>query len=93
VIFFLDENFPKPAVHVLADRGHACADIRGTGREGEKDDALFRLAQAHNAVFLTTDKDFFHTVPLVFATHPGSIVTALAQPERLAILHMLDRRR
>lgn len=87
--FFLDENFPKPAARVLADRGHVYEDIRGTGLEGEKDDSLFRLAQAHNAVFLTTDKDFFHTVPLAFASHHGSIVIALAQPNRRDILAKL----
>ena len=89
MIFFLDENFPKPAVRVLADRGHGSVDIRGTSREGGKDDSLFRLAQEHSAVFLTTDKDFFHTVPLAFASHHGSIVIALAQPNRRDILAKL----
>jgi predicted nuclease of predicted toxin-antitoxin system len=91
MIFFLDENFPKPAVRVLADRGHSSVDIRGTGQEGASDDSLFRLAQEAGAVLLTTDKDFFHTIPLAFQKHNGCIVIALAQPNRSAILSKLDQ--
>jgi predicted nuclease of predicted toxin-antitoxin system len=90
MIFLLDENFPKPAARVLADRGHSVPDIRATQRRGAGDDAIFRLAQQRGAVFLTTDKDFFHTVPLAFPKHSGSIVIASAQPNRSAILAKLD---
>ena len=90
MIFLLDENFPKPAIRILADRGHSGIDIRGTDQEGASDDSLFRLAQKRGAVFLTTDKDFFHTVPVTFSKHKGSIVIALAQPNRAAILAKLD---
>ena len=90
MIFLLDENFPKPAAAILAARGHAAADIRGTGREGSSDDAVFNLAQERGAVLLTTDKDFFHTVPHAFPSHGGSVAIALAQPNRTAILAKLD---
>ena len=35
---------------------------------------------------LTTDKDFFHTVPHLFAHHYGVVVVALRQPNRRSIL-------
>ncbi len=49
-----------------------------------------RLAIDLNAVLLSTDKDFFHTVPFLFASHPGVIVVALSQPDRESILRRLQ---
>jgi predicted nuclease of predicted toxin-antitoxin system len=87
--FLLDENFPKRAVPLLEAAGHSCLDARVLAPEGSADDALFRLAQDRQAVFLTTDKDFFHTVPTHFATHHGAVVIALSQPNGAAILARL----
>jgi len=39
---------------------------------------------------LTTDRDFFHTIPPLFASHCGVIVIALRQPNRAAILSRLE---
>ena len=58
--FFLDENFPKAAVGLLEDMGHEVFDLRGSGREGLPDPDIFAEAQRCAAVFLTTDRDFFH---------------------------------
>jgi len=41
-------------------------------------------------VLLTTDRDFFHTIPYLFASHHGVIVVALRQPNRAAILQRLQ---
>jgi hypothetical protein len=38
----------------------------------------------------TTDRDFFHTIPWLFAEHHGVIVIALKQPNRAAILLKLE---
>ena len=84
--FLLDENFPKRAVPVLEAAGHSCLDIRGTDAEGSDDSTLFQLAQDHHAILLTTDKDFFHTVPMGVASHCGVIVIALRQPNGPAIV-------
>lgn len=43
--FFLDENFPKSAVGILEEMGHRVLDLRGTGREGISDGAIFAEAQ------------------------------------------------
>jgi hypothetical protein len=61
--FFLDENFPKAAVGLLEGIGHVVFDLRGSGREGLPDPDVFAEAQLSAAVFLTTDRDFFHTIP------------------------------
>ena len=61
--FFLDENFPKAAVGLLEGMGHEVFDLRGSGREGLPDPDIFAEAQCCDAVFLTTDRDFFHTIP------------------------------
>ena len=72
--FFLDENFPKSSEIVLKEFGHKVFDIRGTSREGMSDLEIFKLSQEKNAVFLTTDKDFFHTIPFQFEKHYGVII-------------------
>jgi predicted nuclease of predicted toxin-antitoxin system len=87
--FFLDENFPKAAVGLLEGMGHEVFDLRGSGREGLPDPDIFAEAQLSTAVFLTTDRDFFHTIPHIHDKHAGIIVIALRQPNRSAILEKL----
>jgi predicted nuclease of predicted toxin-antitoxin system len=69
--------------------GHETLDLRGTSREGLSDREIFAEAQAHQAVFLTTDRDFFHPIPHLHEQHSGVIVIALRQPNRKAILEKL----
>jgi len=59
--FFLDENFPKSAANMLRQIGHEVHDLRGSGREGLADSQIFDEAQLNESIFLTTDRDFFHT--------------------------------
>jgi len=87
--FLLDENFPKAAASLLASMGHEAIDIRGTAHEGSGDAALFGIAQEARAAILTTDRDFFHTVPLLHSHHHGVVVFALRQPNRASILARL----
>lgn len=89
MLFFLDENFPKKAVPFLNEKGHETLDIRGTPQEGLEDSLIFALAQEKGAVFLTTDRDFFHTVPFLYDDHHGIIVIALSQPNTQNILDKL----
>lgn len=87
--FFLDENFPKTAAVALGNMGHEVFDLRGTSEEGAADDRIFAVAQELGAVFLTTDRDFFHTIPYLHETHCGIIVIALKKPNRAAIMEKL----
>jgi predicted nuclease of predicted toxin-antitoxin system len=87
--FLLDENFPKSAEKLLIELGHEVIDIRGTELQGIDDSRLFELAQESEAILLTTDRDFYHTVPLRHAMHFGVIVIALKQPNRETILSKL----
>ncbi len=89
MIFFLDENIPKMAEVVLRNQGHQTIDIRGTNKEGLDDHSLFELALENRAVFLTTDKDFFHTIPFSYLKHYGLIVINLSQPNRKNIIEKL----
>ena len=88
--FLLDENFPKSAESLLLNLGHQVIDVRGTKLQGADDFRLFELAQQNEAVLLTTDRDFYHTIPLTCANHSGVIVIALKQPSRAAILARLE---
>ena len=87
--FFLDENFPKSARALLESRGHEVIDNREEDTAGADDRAVFVKAQRHQAVFLTTDRDFFHTVPHLFDRHRGAVVVALRQPNRERIIARL----
>ena len=87
--FFLDENFPKAGANLLTSRGHDVIDIRGTPDEGADDRYVFEKTQAEQAVFLTTDRDFYHTIPHLNPRHYGIVVIALKQPDRNAILKRL----
>jgi len=87
--FFLDENIPKSAGEYLLTIGHKVFDIRATVNEGLSDIKIFELAQNQKAILLTTDRDFFHTVPHLFENHCGVIVIALRQPNRQGILEKL----
>ena len=89
MIFFLDENFPKSVVSILEKKGYTVFDIRSSEYEGSDDIDIFKLAQSKNAIFLTTDRDFFHTIPRLFENHYGVIVIALRQPNRKGITEKL----
>ena len=80
--FFLDENFPRLAVTLLQAAGHQAAHALDSFPPGTADEKLFAHAQQHYAIFITTDKDFFHTVPLAFARHHGAIAITLRKPNR-----------
>lgn len=87
--FLLDEKFPKSAEELLHGSGHKVIDIRGTDQQGADDFQLFEIAQQYEAILLTTDRDFYHTVPLNYSSHAGVIVIALKQPNREAVLARL----
>lgn len=57
--FFVDENIPLRCVDFLTDTGHKVIDIRKSSNEGLEDRDIFFLAQKENAIFVTTDRDFF----------------------------------
>ena len=89
MIFFLDENFPKSVVSLLEQKGHKIIDIRSTEHEGSNDIKIFELAQKEKAIFLTTDRDFFHTIPRLYQNHYGIIVITLRKPNRKEIAKKL----
>jgi predicted nuclease of predicted toxin-antitoxin system len=87
--FFLDENFPRPAITFLESAGHSASHALQSFPPGTGDTKLFAYAQEQKAIFVTTDKDFFHTVPLAFERHSGAIVITLRRPNRAELLRRL----
>lgn len=87
--FFLDENFPRPALVQLQTAGHQAVHALEIFPQGAADEKLFTHAQDEKAIFVTTDKDFFHTIPLAFARHQGAIVITLSKPNRAYLLRKL----
>ena len=87
--FLLDENFPRPALNQLTSVGHSASHALEHFPPGTDDNRLFAYAQQHNAVFVTTDKDFFHTIPLAFERHCGAIVITLCKANRADLLRRL----
>jgi len=87
--FFLDENFPRKIIDLInktENNIHKFYDNRGTAFEGCDDKTIFDKAQKKKAIFLTTDKDFFHTIPFLYKSHYGIIVIALSQPNANKIM-------
>lgn len=87
--FFLDENFPRSAADILRKAGNKVFDIRGTDKEGMNDTEIFNMAQKEHAVFLTTDRDFYHTIPWMYTFHHGVIIVNLSQPNAAKIIDKL----
>ena len=88
--FLLDENFPKAAITMLEERGHEWFDPRDTDLKGSDDRVLVEEALRTDAVILTTDRDYYHTLRHEFPEHRGLVVFALKQPNRAAILDRLE---
>ncbi|MGA2748239.1 MAG: DUF5615 family PIN-like protein [Verrucomicrobiota bacterium] len=87
--FFLDENFPRPAITFLESAGHSASHALHCFPPGSEDTRLFAYAQEQKAIFVTTDKDFYHTIPLAFERHSGAIVITLRRPNRADLLRRL----
>src|SRR5438128_905454 len=87
--FLRDQNFPRTCESVLNEFGHALCAIDYDPDTEVNDDWLFGEAQRLDAVLLTTDKDFFHTIPWLYPFHAGAIVINLAKPNRAQILEKL----
>ena len=83
---FLDENIPGSVKEHLKEPGCHVFDVRCTADEGKPDKELFAMAKANNALFITTDKDFFHTIHFEENPHFGIVFIALAQPNSQKIL-------
>ncbi len=88
--FFVDESFPKSVGEFLASCGHEVFDVREVQQTGSDDHTIFLLAQEHKATLLTTDRDFYHTVPHLYSHHCGIIVVSLRQPNRHNIQERLN---
>ena len=87
--FLLDENFPCSIAAFLRDCGHEAVPFEEACPRGADDESVFLAAQRLGAVLLTSDRDFYHTVPLQHPVHCGIIVVALRQPSRAAIAERL----
>jgi predicted nuclease of predicted toxin-antitoxin system len=88
--FFLDENFPRPALAQLQSARHQASHALDKFPPGTPDDRHIAHAQELGAIFVTTDKDFFHTIPLAFGEHEGAIVITLHKPNRADLLRRLS---
>ena len=83
--FLLDENFPRSAAEVIAECGHTAIPFEEVCSFGDDDESVFAAAQRLGATILTSDRDFYHTMPLLHPSHSGIVVVALRQPNRAAI--------
>ena len=84
--FLLDENFPRSAADFIKSCGHEAVLFDEACDFGDGDETVFVAAQRLGATILTSDRDFYHTMPLLHPQHAGIVVVALHQPNRAAIL-------
>ena len=83
--FLLDENFPISSADFIRSCGHEAVRFDEVCDYGADDETVFATAQRLGAVILTSDRDFYHTMPLLHPSHAGIVVVALRQPNRAAI--------
>ena len=83
--FLLDENFPRSAFDLIEECEHEAVLFEDVCEFGADDEIVFSEAQRLGATILTSDRDFYHTVPLIHPVHAGIVVVALRQPNRAAI--------
>ena len=83
--FLLDENFPRSSADFIKSCGHEAIRFDEACDSGDDDETVFSVAQRLGATILTSDRDFYHTMPLLHPTHAGIVVVALRQPNRAAI--------
>ena len=88
--FLLDENFPKAAGDRLQELGFEVFYSRSVCKQGSDDSELMTFAIEREAVILTTDRDFFHTLAASTPNHFGIVVIALKLPSRKSIVARLD---
>lgn len=88
--FLLDENFPRSCASVIEGRGHEAVAFNEICPYGANDEMVFSAAQSLGAALLTSDRDFYHTMPLLHPKHHGIVVVALHQPSRGAIAERLS---
>ncbi len=81
----VDENIPMSIVELLSSEGFEVLDLRKSVHEGKLDEFIFDYAIDNSAFFITTDKDFFHTVPWKFPEHFGVAIIALKQPNSISL--------
>lgn len=79
----VDENIPRPTVLRLRERGHDVLDIRGTPREGMKDELLWELAQKEKRLLVSTDRRFLRYWNV---SHNGALIVLLSQA-KLQTIH------
>ena len=70
--FLLDENFPVTAAAFIESCGHQAIPFLSACKSGDDDEAVFAAAQRQKAVILTSDRDFYHTIPLLHPLHSDS---------------------
>jgi len=88
--FLLDENFPVSIAEAIVSAGHESFRFGDVCESGDDDESVFMAGQRLNAVILTSDRDFYHTVPLLHPIHCGIVVVALRQPNRRAICERVE---
>ncbi len=88
--YYLDENFPVVAKAVLEGTGSEVFRAIDRHPHGTSDSVLLADAQSLGAVFLTTDRDFFHREAALRPVLEASIVViALHRPSSSNILKRL----
>jgi len=88
--FLADQNIPRTCESLLKMFDHSLCKLKYDPNLDLNDAWLFSETQKQKAVFLTTDKDFFHTVPWLFSEHAGAIIVNLRKPNRAQILAKLE---
>jgi hypothetical protein len=87
----LDEDLPRLAVALIADKGHSVVNVSDQDMGGWKDDPLWEVVKREQRFFITADKGFADIRQFAPGTHAGILLLRPDQDGIQPILELLDR--
>lgn len=63
--FIADENLPQVIIRYISSREHEVLDLKKSLHQGILDINVCKLAQDHNSIIVTYDKDFLRTAETI----------------------------
>jgi len=78
--FITDENIAKSIVAALRKKGFSVLSIREENLLGIPDEQILKLANKHQSIIITHDKDFGFLTHYPLTPHPGIILIRLKMP-------------
>ncbi|WP_336518563.1 DUF5615 family PIN-like protein [Pollutibacter soli] len=72
-MFLANENFPRPSIFFLRDKGYSVKSIQETN-QGASDEEVIGIAKKDNLIILTFDRDYGELIFRYAVESPPSVI-------------------